>query len=141
MTKKHIRKVIGENIRAERCSRNISMQELSEMMKLSENTVSSIERGRRGATTLSLYKLADLFNTSIDSFFTESSEFLAMREAPHDAKADKRKRIECLIKHKSEAELDFIIHILMGLRNHKPIRDGDYEEDYDDGSERVDFDD
>ena len=115
MTKERLRAIIGENIRNERISRNISIDELAEMLDLTSGFVGLIERGQRGTTPNTLYKLADVFSMSIDSFFHDKAKpSLSMGE--EYSPSAKRKKIESLISGLTEKELDFTISILKCLR-------------------------
>jgi len=67
MNKEQLRILIGENIRKERLARSMTIDELSESLGQSSGFVGLIECGKRGATTYTLLKLAEIFNTSVDS--------------------------------------------------------------------------
>ena len=120
MTKDKIKIVIGENVRKERVARNISLDELAEMLGLSPGFVGLIERGQRGATANTLFNLSRVFGMSIDNFFYEDqSSPLSLGEDSGKLKVHKEvkhMKIESLIFDFSDPELDFIISIIKGIR-------------------------
>ncbi|MCL2421702.1 MAG: helix-turn-helix domain-containing protein [Defluviitaleaceae bacterium] len=113
MTKERLRVIIGENIRNERISRNISIDELAEMIGLTPGFVGLIERGQRGTTSNTLLKLSDVFSISIDSLFY-LKEGLSLGEVDKDDV--RRKKISSLISDFSDNELDFLISVIKGVR-------------------------
>lgn len=140
MTKKQLRLIIGENIRNERASRNISIDELAEMLGLTAGFVGLIERGQRGTTANTLFKLASIFDVTIDSLFLEKSgSILSLAEDQGWGVHSKRQKITSMVSGFTEEELDFVIQVIKGLRtlNHSnaDIIDDD-EEDYFDLEER-----
>ena len=133
MTKERLRIIIGENIRNERIARSISIDELAEMLELTSGFVGLIERGQRGTTPITLFKLADVFGLSIDSFFYNDNN-ISLGEEMISKSQVKRKKIESLISDFTEKELDFTISILKSLRvmNHSQIPEDDIDEDLED---------
>lgn len=118
MTKKQLRAIIGENIRLERTARNISIEELADMLEITPGFVGLIERGYRGTTPNTLFRLADVFSLSIDSFFRPKEPAgLSFGEGAVLGKAGaKRKKIESMLVNFNEMEMDFIITLLKNLR-------------------------
>jgi len=116
MTKQRLRIIIGENIRNERIARNISIDELAEMLDLTSGFVGLIERGQRGTTPCTLYKLSDVFGLDIDNFFRGVELGLSVGEERLPKSHAKRKKIESLIAGFNEMELDFAINVLKGMR-------------------------
>ena len=134
MSKERLRIIIGENIRTERTARNMSIDELAEMLELTSGFVGLIERGQRGATPSTLFKLADIFGLSIDTFFynTDSSS-LSFAEARDDVQRTiaKRKKVATLISDFTEEELNFVIRMVKSLRdmNHPKSENDDSNDD------------
>ena len=117
MNKKKLREIIGKNIRDQRIARSISIDELSEMLSLTSGFIGLIERGQRGATNLSLYKLSEIFDVTIDSFFyPESAGGLQFSEEFDDTAKVRRKKVASLISNLSADELEFIIQVVKSLR-------------------------
>lgn len=135
---KYNKKTIGKNIRKERISRNISIDELAEMLCLSPAFVGLIERGQRGAKIDNLIKISEIFNTDINNIIYGSNNFSHIvsedKEKPREVKV---KTLITLMYDLDEKEIDFIISIvrnLKKLRNIKEVNtdyDYDYEEDED----------
>ncbi len=59
-------KIFAERIKMLRKQKNIKQSELGEMVGLSSNAISDIERGRRTTTIEKLVAIADYFEVSID---------------------------------------------------------------------------
>lgn len=64
----NLNKTIGFNIRFLRTQRDLSMEELAEMLNISTAFVGLIERGQRGASVKNLLKLSKIFNIQVDYF-------------------------------------------------------------------------
>jgi len=130
MTKERLRKIIGENVRRERILRDISMDEFAEMLTLTPGFIGLIERGQRGTTSSTLYKIADIFGASIDSFF-EIREDLTMSEADGKNKSmAKRQKISSLIFDFTGEELDYVINSLLNLRSLRGMGEATTDEEY-----------
>ncbi len=110
---RQLRQILGDNIRRERIARNMSLEELSELLDLSSSTVGLIERGDRGATNHTLYRLAYIFDTTIDSFFAPRDELRVSEES--DTKV-KRRRITSLLSGLNERELDFVLVLIKNMK-------------------------
>jgi len=135
MTKDHLKKIIGNNIRTARVARGMSIDELAELLGLTSGFVGLIERGSRGATVYTLFKLADIMETSIDSFFygNASGTELKLAESKRSKGNVKKEKISSLMVDFSDSELDFIVGVVKNLRNlnHTVVlrKDTDDEED------------
>ena len=118
MTKQRLRTIMGENIRAERLARNMSIDELGELLELTPGFVGLIERGQRGATPHTLYKLSEIFGISIDRVFAHAGHTsLSLAETTQrDVAEIKRNKIASLISDMAEKELEFIITAIKNLR-------------------------
>ena len=128
MTKVKLRGIIGENIRRERISRGISIDELGDLLSLTSGFVGLIERGQRGATPVTLFKLSSIFGIPIDTFFYQKHEpSNELAEIP--ASQVKREKLTSLITDFSDEELDFVIASVKGLRGIYRRKDTD---DFDD---------
>ena len=60
------KKIFAERIKILRTEKNIKQSELGEMVGLTSNAISDIERGRRTTTLEKLDPLADYFDVSVD---------------------------------------------------------------------------
>ena len=117
MTKERLRLIIGENIRKERSARDISVEELAGMLGLTAGFVGLIERGQRGTTPITLFKLADIFNMSLDALFYSEEEaetkLGGRREHRHNVSL---KKAASLTSDFSDKEMDFVITMIKSLR-------------------------
>ena len=118
MTKEDLRVVIGNNIRVERTARNISIDELAEMLDLTPGFVGLIERGQRGTTSSTLLKMSEVFGMPIDKFFYPNKR--TMRGIIEESRAQKNqanyKKMESLISDFSDKEIDFTISMIKAVR-------------------------
>lgn len=132
---KYNKKTIGKNIRKERISRNISIDELAEMLCLSPAFVGLIERGQRGAKIDNLIKISEIFNVDINNIIygSNNSNYI-VSENKEKPKETKVKTLITLMHDLNEKELDFVISVvrnLKKLRNNKETNK-DYDYDYED---------
>ena len=128
MTKERLRIIIGENIRNYRTNRNISTDELAEMLELTAGFVGLIERGQRGTTPSTLFKLADIFGVSIDSFFYRTEDN-STKNSENTKEQVRREKITSFISDFSDVELDFVISVVKSLRAlNRSKSDGDLED-------------
>jgi transcriptional regulator with XRE-family HTH domain len=116
--------IIGKNIRNERQSRNLSRDELAEMLDLTTSHMGLIERGERGATAVTLSKLTRVLQLPIDNFFSPPPA-LALREEKENGRIVAQKKINSLISKLSEAELHFVIHMIQGISKTKISKESD----------------
>ncbi|WP_250228048.1 helix-turn-helix domain-containing protein [Anaeropeptidivorans aminofermentans] len=124
------KKIIGANIKRERISRDMSVDELAKMLKLSSAFIGLIERGQRGAKLENLIKIADIFGITVnDLIYNQSvSGKTEVAEPKYKSSADsKRSAISSLLFDFDESELDFLIST---IRNLKTLRNEakDYSE-------------
>jgi transcriptional regulator with XRE-family HTH domain len=116
MTKEQLRIRMGENIRNERVSRNMSIDDLAEMLELTPGFVGLIERGKRGATPHTLFKLSDILGIPIDPLFFRAEGGLSFGEEAINATKVMRGKITSLISNLTEKELQFVIDMVKGVK-------------------------
>ncbi|MCL2188844.1 MAG: helix-turn-helix domain-containing protein [Defluviitaleaceae bacterium] len=112
--KLNLDEIIGKNIRSERQSRNLSRDELAEMLDLTTSHMGLIERGERGATAVTLSKLTKVLQLPIDTFFA-SPAATAVREERGSARAANMKKINSLTSNLTDAELALVVHVVQGV--------------------------
>ena len=133
MTKSRLRIIIGENVRNERIARDISIDELSEMLDLTPGFVGLIERGQRGTTSSTLYRLSEVFDMPIDALFRNNKgSSLSFGEESLDPCAIKRRKVASYISSFNESELEFILSVIKNLRQ---LRNHPIQEELDDDLE------
>ncbi len=121
MNKDKLRKMIGDNIRNERIKRNLSIDELAELLGLTSGFVGLIERGKRGATAHTLYRLSSVLDLPLDRFFEETGSSLSLREKEKIDKKEepiisKRSKLNSLIYDLNEIELEFLISVVKSYK-------------------------
>jgi len=111
--------IIGQNIRIARESRQMSRDELAEVMELTVSHMGLIERGERGATVVTLEELARVFDVSVDSFFVEHEGMSpTILEDGYDSDgklARQRKKISSLVTRLDEHEIGYLVDVVKGL--------------------------
>jgi len=114
--KKRLDKIIGANIRTERARRQITREDLADIVELTTSHIGLIERGERGATAVLLQRLSKAFNISIDSLFLDFIYNDRPRSEKNDA-ANKiyRKKVYALISNFDEHELEALSHTIKGI--------------------------
>jgi len=123
--KDRLDRTIGKNIRIERQARSMSRDELAEALDLTVSHMGLIERGERGATALTLEKLANTFQITIDSLFHEPAndaerDKLSVKESDDYEVQRNRERIIGMLSNLKKRETEFVLHTIKGLSNLQP---------------------
>jgi len=126
-SKTRLDRLIGQNIRRERELRKMSRDELAEAIDLTVSHMGLIERGERGATSVTLEKLSHIFHVPISSFFAESggAPILAEDENPNPV----NRQIIGLMSRMTEKETEFLLSVAAGILNLR-VSGSLYEEAY-----------
>ena len=119
MSKKQYNAIIGSNIRKERIARNLSIDDLSKILGITTGAIGMIELGYRGATSYNLYRLADLFDISMDVFLDGIKE-----ASPADK--NKNNKIDTLITFTKSLTPSELNHVIITAKNIKGL--GGYRE-------------
>ena len=69
----HVRETLGENIRRERVIRKITQAELAQKIGTSQMMVSRFEKGKDSPSVWRCYRIAKVFDTTIERLLTEKS--------------------------------------------------------------------
>ncbi len=116
-------KIIGSNIRFERQKRDLTIEELSEILNIAPGFLGLIERGQRGTSIKNLCRIAEFFSISLDQLITKPagtlirSEKEIMEEKAKKAQLkDKHTTAVSLIHGLNTVELDFVISIIKNMR-------------------------
>ena len=109
-----IAKIVGNNIRKEREKRYLTTEELAEIIDVKVSLLNLIERGRRGATTVTLQRLVKTFDVSMDSFFEENNIANHLYEACEGEPRIYYKKITALISQLTEEQLEPLTHVITG---------------------------
>ncbi|MCL2592062.1 MAG: helix-turn-helix transcriptional regulator [Defluviitaleaceae bacterium] len=109
---------IGYRIRRERLVRNITIEELAEMLNLSTAFIGLIERGYRGCKIDNLVKIADMFGLTVNDLVYDKEDDLQIREPKYSSTViDKQNAVATFAKNLNEKELDIIINTIKGLND------------------------
>nr|WP_317359847.1 helix-turn-helix transcriptional regulator [uncultured Tyzzerella sp.] len=110
-------KIIGSNIRFERQKRNLTIDELSEILNIAPGFLGLIERGQRGTSIKNLCRIASFFSISLDTLITcPADESMIVKEEPSIEK--KRTTILTYISSMDEQELDFVIGTMKNFKKY-----------------------
>ena len=127
-------KIIGGNIAKERILRNMSREELAELMDINVAHLGLIERGKRGVVAHTFYTLWCIFDTPLEGLFNISSETnLEEHFAGGKQLADNRKKIMSLLTYLSEEKIELVVDIIKAInrmesKSKKNAKDKPYDE-------------
>ena len=71
----HVRETLGENIRRERVIRKMTQTELAEKIGTSQMMVSRFEKGKDSSSVWRCYRIAKVFDTTIERRLTEKPSY------------------------------------------------------------------
>ena len=108
-TKAQIDKKIGACIREERTNRGISREDLAKILNLTTSHMGLIERGERGATSLTLVKLSNAFGVPVNRLFDNSTD------VNEDESNTLREKLYTMTSDLSDGELTVLLHTAKGL--------------------------
>lgn len=110
-------KIIGSNIRFERQKRDLTIDELSEVLEIAPGFLGLIERGQRGTSIKNLCKIANFFSISLDNLITcpLNGESVFKEESNIEKK---RSVIATYLSSMDENELDFFIAAMKGFKKY-----------------------
>ena len=116
-------KNIGSNIRFERLKRDLTIEELSEILNIAPGFLGLIERGQRGTSIKNLCKIAEFFSISLDQLITrpagtviKTDEELIAEKAEERMLKEKYDTAVSLIYGLKQHELDFVISTVKNMR-------------------------
>ncbi len=110
-------KIIGSNIRFERQKRDLTIDELSEVLEIAPGFLGLIERGQRGTSIKNLCKISDFFSISLDTLIT--CPLNGEKICKEESNIEKKKTvIATYLSSMDESELDFFISIMKGFKKY-----------------------
>lgn len=123
--------IIGSNIRFERKRRNLTIDELSEIISIAPGFLGLIERGQRGTSIKNLCKIANFFSITLDQLITTpiNPDLTIVSEEPEIVQ--KRNTILTYVNSMDESEMDFFISTLKGFKKYSSSRSNDTFEEFD----------
>ena len=66
MDKKTLLKKFGKNVKIERIKKDLTQEQLAEIMGVSQNYIANIERGNANMSIFKLYELSSFLGTSLE---------------------------------------------------------------------------
>ncbi len=94
--------VLGKRIREERTSRNLTIEQLAELVNLSPSYLGLVERGERGLSVEKLIKVAGVFGISVDSLLLDIGTSTISRFS----------EIEALLSNMQDEDISFIVEFV-----------------------------
>ncbi|MCL2572320.1 MAG: helix-turn-helix transcriptional regulator [Defluviitaleaceae bacterium] len=108
--------IVGGNIRLEREARNLSRDELAQMVNVTTSHLGLIERGERGTTTVTLSLLTKAFGIPIDHLFiSPHKRGHTVRDDVDPSIQANREKIQSLMTCLGPAELEFTLRMLKAI--------------------------
>jgi len=121
-------KIIGSNIRFERQKRDLTIEELSEILNIAPGFLGLIERGQRGTSIKNLCKIANFFSITLDDLITKSLS--GNGDEVNEGRQPSQKELKnstavSLIHNLDVDELDFVIASIKNLKKLTRIKAGE----------------
>ena len=112
-------KIIGSNIRYERQKRNLTIEELSEIINVAPGFLGLIERGQRGTSIKNLCKIANFFSLTLDELITKYISNLEEDMVKEDDLFTQRKTTALsYVNNLDLQELEFLISSIKAFKKY-----------------------
>lgn len=69
MNKELILKKFGKNVKITRIKKDLTQEQLAEIMNISQNYIANIERGKANMSLYKIYELSEYLGVDIKTFF------------------------------------------------------------------------
>ena len=107
--------IVGRNINIERLARKMSRDEFARLLGMTTSHLGLIERGERGATSVTLMKLKEILGRPIDNLFCDATD-LPFHERSDEGSLEAQKKVMVsLATSLTDMETEFIIGVIKGL--------------------------
>lgn len=70
MDKNTLLKKFGKNVKIERIKKDLTQEQLAEIMNVSQNYIANIERGKANMSLLKIYELSKYLNVKIEQLIS-----------------------------------------------------------------------
>ena len=110
--KERLDKIIGKNILIQRKLRKIRRDDFAKLLDMTPSHLGLIERGERGATAVTLERIAKAFGITADSLFDEGGKGIKEEDR---GKGVYYKKVSTLITNLSDPELIIVSHAIAGI--------------------------
>lgn len=135
-------KIIGTNIRFERQRRDLTIEELSEILNIAPGFLGLIERGQRGTSIKNLCKIANFFSITLDELITQmiAGSGDTVNEAPTSTRDIRYSTAASLMHNLNLEELEFMIIIIKSLKRLTKSKMANIADVFDDSDDSDDSD-
>lgn len=132
-------KIIGSNIRFERQKRDLTIEELSEIINIAPGFLGLIERGQRGTSLKNLCKIADFFSITLDELVKKPIvEETSVKEEP--IIEQKRTTALSFLNTMDSDELDYLISTIKAFKRYNHLKYSEFKSNSSDiYEENIDF--
>ena len=72
MDKENLLKKFGKNVKIERIKKDLTQEQLAEIMNVSQNYIANIERGKANMSLAKIYELSKFLNVNIEKLLVFS---------------------------------------------------------------------
>lgn len=104
-------KFIGQNIRAARKNKNLTIETLSELIGISPSFLGTLERGESSLSVETLVKVCRTLDISADSIIIDNNQLQS------SSISDKKDIIATLLNKATDEELDYLIDYIKFYRD------------------------
>lgn len=123
-------KIIGSNIRFERQKRDLTIDELSEILNIAPGFLGLIERGQRGTSIKNLCRIAGVFNMTLDTLITcPLNEASVVKE--ESELEEKRRTAMTYLTSMNSNEIDYFISNMKNFKKYISYKDSSFESEGD----------
>lgn len=115
-------KIIGSNIRFERQKRDLTIDELSEILNIAPGFLGLIERGQRGTSIKNLCRIASVFNITLDTLITCPLDGASVVKEENELE-EKRKTAVTYLTSMNLNEIDYFISTMKNFKKYISSKD------------------
>ena len=111
--------VLGKNLREERKSRKFTMEELVNMLTISESYLGLLERGKRTPSIECLFELCRTFSVTPNDLLLsreKNKKQLLMSDSAKASKSENFNAAMCLLRSFSETELEYVVSVMTAMQ-------------------------
>jgi len=112
--------ILGQNIRRERKNRNFTMEELVNMVDISESYLGLLERGKRTPSLECLFDFCNTFGITPNDLLLQSNKGgtkkLVVNDPSVNSGSDNYSAALSLLRSLNEAELEYIVSAMLSLK-------------------------
>ncbi|MCM1338513.1 MAG: helix-turn-helix domain-containing protein [Muribaculaceae bacterium] len=103
-----VKKILGKNIKTLRLSKNLTQEQLAEIVGLERKSITAIETGASFTSSDVLAKLSNYFNVELDFFFKDKYQ--------EPSNADIKRDIARVISDCNDEQLRYIFNFIAAIK-------------------------